>query len=331
MYHNGRESVPTNIALSCSAALSLISSISSVLPLANRLGSRDAQTRPPEHAPAGCRCLECVQEARYHSRPHRGEPPRRGFSTPSLRLKAGNAYLTFSTSTGTFLRSACLVDANVLKGLKRSCSISENDSLNAISKVVQKKSLDRLLLEPSANLPLTPLHFRLTISVVLEKTAEQQTLGGYQMQTTPADPGALTTSLRGRWTIIYQEVDGQMLPPTYNLHHTLELQGNSFKVEINGSVFYDGTFTINTASLPYQVALTYNTSANPTFLTGPRPGVFQLEGDTLKWCFSLPGRAAPTALNTTPNSDLVLTILHRHHAATDVAVVSLASTRLIAW
>jgi len=151
------------------------------------------------------------------------------------------------------------------------------------------------------------------------------------MQTTSADPGALLNALSGRWTIVYQEVDGQTLPSAYDLHHTLELQGNSFKIEISGSVAYEGTFTVNTASVPHQVVLSYNTSANPTFLTGPRPGVFQLEGDTLKWCFGLPGRAAPTALNTTTNSDLVLTILNRHHAAANVAVVPFASARIIAW
>jgi len=150
------------------------------------------------------------------------------------------------------------------------------------------------------------------------------------MQTTAVDPGALLNALQGRWAPVYQEIDGQMLPPANNANHEVELQGNEFKVELNGRVAYDGTFTIGPLGSTLPIVLTYRTSATPLFLGGTRAGVFQLEGDTLKWCFGAVGHPGPTGLNTFPGSESVLTILHRQRTgATATATAAAAVTRSI--
>jgi uncharacterized protein (TIGR03067 family) len=150
------------------------------------------------------------------------------------------------------------------------------------------------------------------------------------MARTPVDVGSLVSGLHGHWSIVYQEIDGEMLPSTYNADHILEIQGSDFKIEINGSLAYDGTFSIDATASPHQIVLDYKTSANPVFKNGPRPGVFQLEGNTLKWCFSVPGRQGPTTLNTVPGSDSVLTILHRGTAAAASPTPAARGT-VIAW
>lgn len=73
----------------------------------------------------------------------------------------------------------------------------------------------------------------------------------------------------------------------------MEIQGNEFKVEQNKAVNYEGTFTIGDG-VPAEIVLIYRKSTNPLFLGGPRPGIFQAEGDTLKWNFGAVGHSAPS-------------------------------------
>jgi uncharacterized protein (TIGR03067 family) len=131
-------------------------------------------------------------------------------------------------------------------------------------------------------------------------------------------------ALQGRWKPVYQEVDGEMGPPSVAAATVVEIQGNEFKVLKDGAVAYDGFFTITTPSIPipppWDIALVYKNSRNPIFLGGPRPGVFQIEGDTLKWCFTPIGQPPPKGLNTYPGSEAVLSIYQRDPSrARDVA------------
>jgi uncharacterized protein (TIGR03067 family) len=131
------------------------------------------------------------------------------------------------------------------------------------------------------------------------------------MSFTATEGTELLQSLNGRWKPVYQEVDGQMVEPSITASTTLELTGNDFKVEKDGVVSYEGIFTIEPLASPKQVTLIYRKSTNPIFLGGPRPGVFQVEADTLKWCFGGVGHSAPKSLNTYPGSESVLSIYQR--------------------
>jgi uncharacterized protein (TIGR03067 family) len=131
------------------------------------------------------------------------------------------------------------------------------------------------------------------------------------MPFTATEEAELLRALHGRWRPSYQEVDGEMVSPAVSAATMVELQGDEFKVEKNGVVAYEGIFTLDPLASPMQVVLIYKTSGNPLFLGGPRPGVFQVEGDTLKWCFALPGHSVPAGLNTSPGSRSVLSIYQR--------------------
>jgi uncharacterized protein (TIGR03067 family) len=113
--------------------------------------------------------------------------------------------------------------------------------------------------------------------------------------------------LTGRWVGVYQELDGQNVPHD----EVMEFQGNTFRVMKGGNAEYEGTFTVAGAEIPFSIALTYSTSAQPIFLGGPRPGIFQVEGDTFKCCFGGIGHPPPECLNTYPGSGLVLTVFER--------------------
>ena len=125
-----------------------------------------------------------------------------------------------------------------------------------------------------------------------------------------------------------------MLPPAANAL-SMELQGNQFRVEKDGAVAYHGTFAIQgaTAPSPSSITLTYTTSAQPLFLGGPRPGVFQIEGDTLKMCLAPIGHPRPTAVTTFPGSEAILSIFQRHPERAQVAAAQQKSLlrSMMAW
>jgi uncharacterized protein (TIGR03067 family) len=138
-----------------------------------------------------------------------------------------------------------------------------------------------------------------------------------------SDAVTSANALTGRWVGLYQELDGQIVPHD----EVMEFQDNTFKVEKGGNTTYEGTFTVGGATAPFSMALIYSVSAQPIFIGGPRPGIFQVVGNTFKCCFSAIGHPAPGTLNTYPGSGSVLTVFERRPAAAHPQL--LASTKLL--
>jgi hypothetical protein len=128
------------------------------------------------------------------------------------------------------------------------------------------------------------------------------------------------SALEGRWQSEYNEVDGRFVGPVQNV---IELRGTQFKVYQNDKVTYEGTFTIGPVRgddpAPIEIVLTYSKSANPLYMGGPRAGLFQLYGDTLKWTFGAVGHSAPKQLNTYPGSESVLSVYVKEGTKLNVA------------
>jgi uncharacterized protein (TIGR03067 family) len=124
---------------------------------------------------------------------------------------------------------------------------------------------------------------------------------------------AITQTLEGRYEAVYQEADGQAAGPTKGVTTILELTKSGFSVEKSGKVEYEGTYatTWSATVASGSIALTYSKSAKPSFLGGPRPGIFQIDGDTLKVCFGPVNGTAPIAFNTINGSSDVLSVYQR--------------------
>jgi uncharacterized protein (TIGR03067 family) len=135
------------------------------------------------------------------------------------------------------------------------------------------------------------------------------------MSSPATQPSNVLDALQGRWRPVYQEVEGQMVAATEYASVVMELQTSGFTIEKGGTAAYTGTFTLLTATAPAQISLMYQTSLHPIFQGGPRAGVFQLEGDTLKTCFAPVGHPAPSSLNTFPGSGSVFSIYQREGSA----------------
>jgi uncharacterized protein (TIGR03067 family) len=122
-----------------------------------------------------------------------------------------------------------------------------------------------------------------------------------------SDLATATSALAGRWQAIYQELEGE----SADHDDIIEFDQNTFKIEKSGSVEYEGSFSVGGERAPFSMVLFYSRSPKAFFLGGPRPGIFQVEGDTFKCCFGAIGHPAPTVLNSYPGSASVLTIFRR--------------------
>ena len=134
--------------------------------------------------------------------------------------------------------------------------------------------------------------------------------------------GALM-DLEGRWENVYQEQDGEPQDAPLTV---VELSGTEFKIEKDGDVAYQGRFTVGPAKgnesrleadgpEQYEIVLFYDRTANPLFSGGPRPGLFQIQGDTLKWVFSAVGHSSPRSFNTYRGSEKVYSVYRREGTA----------------
>lgn len=145
------------------------------------------------------------------------------------------------------------------------------------------------------------------------------------------DVASLMSSLRGPWQALYSEVDGQVTPSAEFATTTMRHEGDKFIVEKKGAIAYEGNFSIDPTVTPHEIVYIYKKSEKDVFVGGPRPGIFQLEGDTLKLCFALIGHRTPRDFNTFPGSDLVLTVFERSGKAAVAAAPSASRVRGILW
>jgi uncharacterized protein (TIGR03067 family) len=118
-------------------------------------------------------------------------------------------------------------------------------------------------------------------------------------------------ALQGDWRAVFSEFNGEMTPVGDFSTIVLTHKDNNFSVAKNGKVLHEGRYSLNTAVKPHVIALTYTKSANEAFLGGPRVGIAQLVGDTLKTVFPPVGQEPPKDFTTFPDSDLVLTVFQR--------------------
>jgi hypothetical protein len=118
--------------------------------------------------------------------------------------------------------------------------------------------------------------------------------------------------IEGQWFNVYTEVDGE---PVDQKHSVIEMHNNKFKIEQDGQVTYKGTYNIGPAvengKSQYHIVLFYEESINPLFLGGPRPGLFQISGDTLITVYGGVGQPAPKQFGTFRGSELVSTHYRR--------------------
>lgn len=120
--------------------------------------------------------------------------------------------------------------------------------------------------------------------------------------------GAELARLEGEWAMVSAERDGQRLPDTLvkNSHRTCK--GGETTVMIGSQLFMKAKITVDPSKKPKAIdyLLTDGLDKGKTQL-----GIYELNGDTLKTCFSAPGKPRPGDFTTAAGSGRTLSVWKR--------------------
>jgi uncharacterized protein (TIGR03067 family) len=130
--------------------------------------------------------------------------------------------------------------------------------------------------------------------------------------------------LQGTWVMASGEVEGEKLSEEQvkkipKVILVFAGEGVSLKKYARGEdappqVLFRGTFKLDSSQKPKTIDITITVDINENLNKGKTvPGIYELEGDTLKWCAPEPGSKGdrPKELATKPGTRHMLSVLKR--------------------
>ena len=115
--------------------------------------------------------------------------------------------------------------------------------------------------------------------------------------------------LAGEWSMISGERDGYPIPDAFVKTGRRVARGNETTVSFGGQVYLKATYTVDASATPATI--------DYAILEGPsagmiQRGIYELTGDTLRVCFSTPGRERPSHLATKAGEGRTLAVWKRN-------------------
>ena len=113
--------------------------------------------------------------------------------------------------------------------------------------------------------------------------------------------------LEGVWIPASAELAGKQFPEATRKAMKLVMKGNTYKVSV-GELLDVGTTKIDPSQKPKSIDVTGTEGPNrdKTYLA-----IYELDGDTLKICYDLSGKARPTEFKSKADSKLFLVVYKR--------------------
>jgi uncharacterized protein (TIGR03067 family) len=117
------------------------------------------------------------------------------------------------------------------------------------------------------------------------------------------------SKLEGTWRPVSVVKGGKEEPDTNG--HSLTFAGDTFTVRAGGKVEVKGTFKRDKSKTPHRIDMTV--TEGPEKATGKViKGIYELKGDTLRWCFTAdPGGARPAVFAAPAGSKAMFITLKR--------------------
>ena len=114
--------------------------------------------------------------------------------------------------------------------------------------------------------------------------------------------------LQGEWSMVSGEIDGKAMPDEFLKGAKRVAKGDETTVVIAGQVFMKATFTIDPAKKPK----TIDYAMTDGFSKGKKQlGIYEIEGETVKFCFASPGKDRPSDFTTKEGSGRTLSVWKR--------------------
>jgi uncharacterized protein (TIGR03067 family) len=126
-----------------------------------------------------------------------------------------------------------------------------------------------------------------------------------------AQPDAIKeemAKLQGEWVMVSGEADGQAMPPEQLKTARRVAKDDKTTVTVGGQLFLEARFTVDPAKKPK--AIDYTMTGG--FTKGKQQlGIYELDGDQVKFCFASPGKDRPTDFTAKPGSGRTLSVWKR--------------------
>lgn len=127
--------------------------------------------------------------------------------------------------------------------------------------------------------------------------------------------------IAGVWRFALVQVDGKKQPPVPFATNKMIIAKDGSYAVIQGQRVTRGTVKLDPAASPkqYDVTLATGRLKGTTF-----PGIYGLQGDTLKVCFPLKGKDRPATLGSEPGSGLLYEVFAREKQDVNEAMTEAA-------
>jgi len=112
----------------------------------------------------------------------------------------------------------------------------------------------------------------------------------------------------GTWSFALVEVEGTKRPSGPFATHKIIIGKEGRFVVVQGPRVTRGSFKLDPTQTPKHFD---NTAIGPSGKSQTSPGIYELDEDTYKVCFSLSGKERPTALGSKPGSGQIYFVLKR--------------------
>jgi uncharacterized protein (TIGR03067 family) len=132
------------------------------------------------------------------------------------------------------------------------------------------------------------------------------------------DNKAVTNDLaqiQGTWTMVSGERDGQAFPPEYRTDSKRVVKGDETTVTVQGELFMKAKFTLDPSKNPKTIDYAIK---GGQYAGSKMFGIYELDGDHLKFCLATPGKARPTGFATKPDDGQTMTVWKRETKQPDL-------------
>ena len=120
--------------------------------------------------------------------------------------------------------------------------------------------------------------------------------------------GAAPDSLEGEWRCVSATVNGKPLSDATVSRLRLTLTKERYKTEKGSEVLFDSTYVTDPTTNPKQITM-IGTEGE---LAGKEAqGIFAIEAETLRICYTMPGHPRPTTFESNPGSEAYLIVWKR--------------------
>jgi len=114
--------------------------------------------------------------------------------------------------------------------------------------------------------------------------------------------------LQGEWSMVSAGGGGQTMPSASIKNSKRVCKGDETTVIVGGQLLMKAKFILDPSTKPKSIDYQVTGGAN----TGKTQlGIYELEGDTVKFCFAAPGKARPEDFSTSPGDGRTSSVWNR--------------------